>query len=66
MSEVDESCITVPLRRVTTRSDCGSRTAEAGTMAPIGQNVSKPLPRQNWPPPPSRCHQRAVTSLAAA
>ena len=66
INDVEESCMTTPFTRVTMRSACGSGTAEAGVTALIGQKVSKPLPRQNCPPPPSRCHQRAVTSFAAA
>ena len=31
---------------------------------PIGQKVSKDLPRKNCPPAPSFCHHRAETSLA--
>ena len=66
IAEVWPSCITVPLTRVTSRSACGSGTDAAGASGPIGQKVSKLLPRLNWPPDPSRCHQRALTSLAAA
>ena len=70
INDVEESCMTTPFTRVTMRSACGSGTADAGVTALIGQKVSKPLPRQNCPPPPSRCrchrhaarHRRAATA----
>ena len=57
--EVRASCRTSPSTRQRTRTSAGSRSVSI--QGPIGQNVSKPLPRVHWPSDFWR--SRAVTSL---
>ena len=45
--DVDACCTIAPFSRVMISRSCGSATASAFTIGPIGQNVSKLFPRTN-------------------
>ena len=63
ISAVFESCTVSPFTRVRRPSACGSGNSSAVTITgPIGQNVSRLLPRTHCPSP--NCRSRAETSLA--
>ena len=58
---VRSSWSTSPLRRCWIRRSDGSSSPAGTIFGPIGQNVSKPLPRNHWPSP--NWTSRALTSL---